>query len=257
MHQFLWLPLSNVLCDLQGDNVSLGIVQSVNNYDLLKVAIEDGNLFVVFPIVITQTIKEFLFRNMDQAMKCTDIYFEYFGSESLQMSYITIFSVFYDGLINFYFMGKTGNARHLERGENALSKMKEWSRHSEWNFQNKFLLLNAEYSKITNNYNQAATCYEASIKAAKDHKFIHEEAMANELAALFYLEQGNCQRALSYFRQSFVCFQKWGAPVIARRIEARIEQEFGKDYLHDGPTSDDFSMLMLSDVPSNKRRQYS
>lgn len=144
------------------------------------------------------------------------------------MTYICIYNVFYDGLINFYFMGQTDDTRYLERGENALSRMMEWVRHSDWNFKNKLLLMQAEYHKVMKNSKMAADCYDASITAARDHKFIHEEGMANELAGIFYLEQGKYQSALAYFTQSVLSYKKWGAPAIARRIEAVIEHELSR-----------------------------
>lgn len=167
---------------------------------------------------------------MEKALKWTDMYYEHFGSKKFQMGYIYIYNVLYDGLINLHFAGETGDARYRERSENAMLQVKEWLRHSDWNFQNKFLLLSAEYYKISNDRTNAARCYDASIRAAKEHKFIHEEANANELAGIFYLEQGHHQRALAYFNQSVLCYKKWGASAIAREVQTRIERLFGKDY---------------------------
>ena len=72
----------------------------------------------------------------------------------------------------------------------------------------------------------AAKCYDESIEAAKSHKFIHEEAMTNELAGIFLTELGKRQEAHSYFKQAMACYKKWGAPVVARRIAATIGMEF-------------------------------
>jgi hypothetical protein len=105
--------------------------------------------------------------------------------------------------------------------------LEEWLAHSEWNFKNKQLLLEAEFHYSMKNSSVAATCYEASIKAAHEHKFIQEEAIANELAGLFFLEEGQRQKALSCFKQSTECYRVWGAFAIARRVQAFVEKEFG------------------------------
>jgi len=239
VNQLTLLPMSNILHDLQEDEDRSTMerrlferVLHVDNYDLLKVAIEEGNSSQSFTIISIQTAKEFMCRNMDKALKCTDLYFEHFGSKHLQMAYVYIYNVFYDGLINFHFAGQTGEGRYRERGENALSQLRDWLRHSDWNFQNKFLLLNAEHNKLTNDFTNAATCYNASIKAAKEHKFIHEEAIANELAGIFYSEQGIYPNSLSYFKQAVECYKRWGASAIVRELETRIENQFGKDSMH-------------------------
>ena len=98
--------------------------------------------------------------------------------------------------------------------------------YSEWNFKNKQLLLKAEFNYSMKNSSMAAICYEASIKAANKHKFIHEEALANELAGIFYLEDGKRQKSLSCFEQSTACYEAWGAFAVARRVKSFIEKEF-------------------------------
>jgi ATP-dependent RNA helicase DDX31/DBP7 len=229
--QYYMLPVYNILRDLQEVDLYACRWRHVKNYDLMNIAIEKEMFACFHALVTNQTITEFLLRNMDSALNCTNMYFEHFEARKLEMMYICIYNVLYDGLINFYFMGRTGALRYLERGERALSKMREWVRHSDWNFKNKLELLQAEFHKVTNEVNKAAICYEESISAAKEHKFIHEEAMAHELAARFYLELGSRQRSYSHFNQSVACYRKWGAPVIARRIEATTEQEFSMDII--------------------------
>ncbi len=104
--------------------------------------------------------------------------------------------------------------------------MEELVAHSEWNFKNKHLLLKAELHYSMKQSNMAAVCYKSSIEAAKKHKLIHEEALANELAGLFFLDEGQRQESLSFFEQSTACYQAWGAFAIARRIDSFIEKEF-------------------------------
>ena len=105
--------------------------------------------------------------------------------------------------------------------------MEKWLAYSEWNFKNKQLLLEAEFHFSMNNHSMAATCYEASIKAAQAHKFIPEEAIANELAGLFFLEVGQREKSFSFFEQSIACVRNWGALAIERRIQSFTEKEFG------------------------------
>lgn len=73
----------------------------------------------------------------------------------------------------------------------------------------------------------AAICYEASIAAAHEHKFIQEEAIANELAGYFFLEEGEREKSLTYFEQANARYRTWGAFGIARRVEVFMANEFG------------------------------
>eukprot|EP01083_Nonionella_stella_P016412 45822_1 len=99
----------------------------------------------------------------------SNIYLELFFNTALRMQYNPIYNVFYEGLIAFHFMRQSGEECYLERGQNALKKMKEWSIHSDWNFKNKVLLMEAELYNTQEDFANAAICYEASIMV---HKFI-------------------------------------------------------------------------------------
>ena len=125
-----------------------------------------------------------------------------------------------------------GDVRYQERGMNAIALMSTWSIHSDWNFKNKLLLLKAEYHHTTRDINNAAKLYVESIEAAKRHKFIHEEAIANELAGIFQCELGKWDQAHSHFEQAMVCYETWGAPVAARRIQATIRMELNAESKH-------------------------
>ena len=110
-----------------------------------------------------------------------------------------------------------------------MKKMKEWSLHSEWNYKNKLLLMEAEFHYTKQDYEHAATCYEASIQAAQSHKFIHEEAISHELAGMFFLERGLHLKSYSFFKQSIECYEKWGANAVARRVETILNANFDTD----------------------------
>ncbi len=135
--------------------------------------------------------------------------------------------------------------------------MKSCLIHSDWNVKNKLLLAEAEYYYTIKDFDKAALCYEASIKAAQEHRFIQEEAMAHELAGIFFLERGLRQRSHSYFKKSISCFQKWGAFAVVRRIEDFIRYEFGSDLLHAWLADDSLALGSASRVlteSSSKKR---
>lgn len=77
-------------------------------------------------------------------------------------------------------MGKT---RRICIGANDIFQMTLWSEHCKLNFENKRLILAAEMATpVHRDYNEAEILYIKAVKSAKDHKFVHEEAIASELA---------------------------------------------------------------------------
>jgi len=68
--------------------------------------------------------------------------------------------------------------------------MKEWADNCPENFLHKYLLVAAEMNRISGQWHQAMDLYDQAIESAKENEFIQNEALANELAAKFWLERG-------------------------------------------------------------------
>eukprot|EP00986_Skeletonema_menzelii_P014494 scaffold9666_cov132-Skeletonema_menzelii.AAC.5 len=94
---------------------------------------------------------------------------------------------------------------------------------STWNFQNKAYLLLAEERFCERNFDEAETLYDAAILSSKTHKFVNEEALANELAGRFYLETGRKNRSVHYFMQAFEKYNEWGAVAKAALLSKYFE----------------------------------
>ena len=84
-------------------------------------------------------------------------------------------------------------------------------------------LLQAEEHFCSRNFETAETLYDAAISSSKIHKFVNEEALANELAGHFYLETGRRHRAVHYFSQAFEKYNEWGAVAKANSLTAFLD----------------------------------
>ena len=100
----------------------------------------------------------------------------------------------------------------MKRGVECKDKVEKLaSSMSLWNFQNKTCLLQAEQKFCERDFEEAEKLYDAAISSSKEHKFVNEEALANELAGHFYLETGRRNRSLPYFLQACAKYREWGA----------------------------------------------
>ena len=61
--------------------------------------------------------------------------------------------------------------------------------------------------------------YEEAIRLAREHGFVQNEAMANELAARFHAGQGLETIAQAYLRSARSCYQRWGAEGKVRQLD--------------------------------------
>ncbi|QFS47016.1 ATP-binding sensor histidine kinase [Nostoc sphaeroides] len=85
-------------------------------------------------------------------------------------------------------------------------------------------LIRAERDRILGNKLQAQEYYDLAISGAKQNGYIQEEALANELAAKFYLECGKEKIAQVYMQEAYYCYARWGAKAKVTDLEKRYPQ---------------------------------
>jgi tetratricopeptide (TPR) repeat protein len=95
---------------------------------------------------------------------------------------------------------------------------------SEWNFSNKLSLLIAEKLSAEGFKIKAEQKYDISIEAAKTSRFIHEEALGNELAGCHYQRNGRIDKAIIYYTRAENLYRDWGALKKVVQVTERIER---------------------------------
>mgnify|MGYP000075899840 CR=1 FL=1 len=112
--------------------------------------------------------------------------------------------------------------QYLEKLEANQKQMKIWSDNCAENFLHKYLLVQAEIARISKKDSEAVELYDLSITFAQDNEFVQNEALANELAAKFWLSKGKYQYAKIHLREAHSCYLRWGA---VRKVED-LEQKY-------------------------------
>lgn len=120
--------------------------------------------------------------------------------------------------------------RYNERLKRNLEKFKLWSENGPANFLHRYQLMSAEQARLEGRDADAQTQYDLSIENAAAGKFIHDEALALEFAALFYLQKGRKRVAQVYLSDAYYAYRRWGASSKTNLLE----QEFGELLLNAG-----------------------
>eukprot|EP00985_Skeletonema_marinoi_P033270 scaffold40893_cov161-Skeletonema_marinoi.AAC.1 len=170
----------------------------------------------------------FMFRRYDEVKQLADAHD---AIAALPFSAILIshcFHMFYWGLISFWVARKTGDVIWYDRGKEAVQKMRSYANFSSWNFLNKSLLLQAEQYFYLKEFESAKRCYDDAISFAKDYRFVHEEALACELAGYFLVERGERTSSLPYFLRAQRKYREWGASAKEESLKRYIEEWFGE-----------------------------
>jgi PAS domain S-box-containing protein len=98
-------------------------------------------------------------------------------------------------------------------------KLEVWAANCPENFENRAALLNAEVARIEGREVEAMRLYEQAIRSARANGFLHNEALANELAARFYAARGFEQIAHLYLRNARQGYLRWGADGKVRQLD--------------------------------------
>ncbi|NET27539.1 AAA family ATPase [Okeania sp. SIO1I7] len=112
----------------------------------------------------------------------------------------------------------------LEQVEKNQEDMKIWAGHCPENFQHKYNLVEAEKARILGQTLQAQELYDRAIQGAKKYEFIHEEALAYERAAEFYLALERKEIGQLYLKNAHHCYIRWGAKAKVKQLEEEYPQ---------------------------------
>jgi len=135
--------------------------------------------------------------------------------------------MFYDALIQIRCYPKALPEQQLlilERIADHQVKLKVWAIHAPFNHQHRWQLVAAEQHRVLNQRAEAIDLYDQAIAGAKSNGFIQEEALANELAAKFYLGWGKEKIAQEYLTNAYYGYVHWGAKAKVQDLERRYPQ---------------------------------
>ncbi|HEY9875321.1 MAG TPA: AAA family ATPase [Candidatus Obscuribacterales bacterium] len=112
----------------------------------------------------------------------------------------------------------------LAQVENHQSTLQQWAQNAPMNYLHKWYLVEAERQRVLGNKAEAIEMYDRAIAGAKENNFLNEEALANELAAKFYLEWRKEKVAHAYIIEAYYCYIQWGATAKVADLERRYPQ---------------------------------
>jgi PAS domain S-box-containing protein len=98
-------------------------------------------------------------------------------------------------------------------------RLKAWAENCPDNFETREALVAAEIARIEGRLLEAERLYEQAIRAANVNGFVHNEAIAKELAGRFYAARGFDTIAQAYVREARNAYSRWGAVAKVRQLD--------------------------------------
>src|SRR5262249_48503432 len=111
------------------------------------------------------------------------------------------------------------NQQHVEALAAHHRQLAVWSENCAENFENRAALVGAEIARIEGRVLDAEQLYERAIRSAHTNGFVHNEALANELAARCYAARGFEKVAHVYLRDARYSYLRWGADGKVRQLD--------------------------------------
>ena len=111
-----------------------------------------------------------------------------------------------------------------------------WAENCPENFENRAALVGAEIARIEGRVLDAEHLYEQAIHSAHANGFVHNEALANELAARFYAARGFEKIAHTYLQDARYGYVRWGATGKVRQLD-ELYPQLREEERAPGPTS--------------------
>lgn len=201
---------------------------SFNKEELLSRLLAANFERALFYVHFNQMLVSYLFADYQQAAQSSILTEQRLNSaETLMLQLYP----FYDSLVQLalYRSSRTdasaeNQSQILERVEIHQSKLQKWASLAPCNHQHRWELVEAETYRVLGKHYEAGDYYDRAIAGAKTNAYIQEAALANELAASFYLSWGKEKVAAGYMQEAYYGYAQWGAQAKIQDLEDRYPQ---------------------------------
>lgn len=113
---------------------------------------------------------------------------------------------------------KAQRNEHLKVVAKNQKQLKFWMKHAPMNNIAQYYLVEAEWARIQGQQDKSLALFEKAIELAKENEYIQLQAMANELAAKFFINADKPDLAKKYMLDAYRCYQQWGAAAKVKHL---------------------------------------
>ncbi|MDZ7967512.1 MAG: AAA family ATPase [Nostoc sp. DedSLP03] len=179
----------------------------------------------LYQVYFNKLFLSYLFQHYEQALQNAKLAESYLGAVT-GLVLVPIF-YFYDALVRlavYSNASETDQISILQRVTAHQEKLSIWADRAPSNQAHRHALLVAEKCRVLGAKAEAIEYYDRAITKAKENEYLNEEALANELAAKFYLEWDKERIAQEYLINAYYCYTRWGAKAKVDDLEQRYPQ---------------------------------
>ncbi|MEG4218799.1 AAA family ATPase [Microcoleus sp. Pol14C6] len=188
--------------------------------EMLPTIEQSGDRTALCYFYVSQLILYYLFGKFEEAVEAA-IAGENYLSGATGLFVIPLFHT-YDSLAHLAIYSQVSEVEQqniFRRVAKNQEKMKNWADLAPANHLHKFYLVEAERYRVLGQKSEALEFYDRAIALASENEYFQEAALANELAAKFYLEWGKPRVARDYLHDAYYSYARWGATAKVSELE--------------------------------------
>jgi predicted ATPase/signal transduction histidine kinase/tRNA A-37 threonylcarbamoyl transferase component Bud32 len=112
--------------------------------------------------------------------------------------------------------------RWMKRVERNQAQLAHWAQNAPMNFLHRWRLVEAEKARVLDRPIEAMTLYEQAIRGAAEHRYLPEEAIANERCSELCRSLGWERAAETYLVEAHSAYLRWGAHAKVAALERKF-----------------------------------
>ncbi|MEH1818455.1 MAG: AAA family ATPase [Nostoc sp.] len=200
---------------LEGDSFNESVMQRMA-----------GNITAIFYAYLAKSILSYFSKDYSQAVKNAQLAQQYEVAASGTV-YLPQYKFYYSLSLLAPCLNPTSQTdikTAIKKVEENQNQLNEWAVHSPINNQHKYELVEAEKARFLGQVLVAMEHYDRAIKGARNSEYIHEEALAYECAAEFYLSLGRNEFASLYMTKAHYGYRRWGASAKFKDLELKYPE---------------------------------
>ncbi len=198
------------------EGVELAFEHADREDDLVSRSLVSNDLTRLFFFYLHRATLRFLLRDIDRAIADIVRAKSYLRAGAGYVSEAGLY--FYDSLIALELAEGVETQRQVQENQ---TRLQHWAEHAPMNHLHQWHLVEAEKHRVLGQYAEAISLYDRAISGAKENGYLQEEALANELAARFYLNWGKEKIAQDYLTKAYYGYAHWGAKAKVQDLERR------------------------------------